>query len=275
MICCFIVIKKTKMRFNHTKGWLRKALAQKGAWAFVCFWLIGFGVIAGRCCYDLKVYFGGDTLVYCVMSSSGYDYLLHLPKGYTDFGEARPLLIYLHGAGETGNDVRKLKQYDLVHYANGNIAANDFPFIVVSPMTPRYGWQPKQVVQLLDEILDDTGKRWNIDKSRIYLSGMSMGGFGTFSTACEYPERFAAIIPVAGGGEVEKAERLKDVPTWAFHGNADDVVPYESSSKMIQAMQDTNCKEAKLTTIEGARHGIMRDVYSKPEIYQWLLEKKK
>ncbi|MDR3111443.1 MAG: dienelactone hydrolase family protein [Planctomycetaceae bacterium] len=261
------------MKFNRSQR--LKKTPVKCVWAFVCFWMFAFVVIGGRCCYDLKVYFLGDTLVYCVMSQSGYDYLLHLPEGYTDFGEPRPLLIYLHGAGETGKDVRKLKQHDLVRYVKGNVTANDFPFIVVSPMTPRHGWQPKQVVRLLDEILDDTGKRWNIDKSKIYLTGMSMGGFGTFSTACEYPKRFAAIIPVAGGGEVEKAGRLKDVPTWAFHGNADEVVAYECSSIMIQAMQDIGCREAKLTTIEGAGHGIMSDVYSKPKIYRWLLEKRK
>ncbi|MDR2172528.1 MAG: prolyl oligopeptidase family serine peptidase [Planctomycetaceae bacterium] len=247
---------------------------RQGVLFFIFFWLVSFGVIVGRCCYDLKVYFFGDTLVYYFVSRSGYDYLLHLPKGYTDFESARPLLIYLHGAGETGNDVRKLKRYDLVHYAKNKIAANDFPFIVVSPMTPRHGWQPKQVIKLLDEILEDKGKRWQIDPSRIYLTGISMGGFGAFRTACEFPERFTAIIPVAGGGEVENADKLKNLPTWAFHGDADDVVPYECSANMIAAMKKINCKEAKLTTLHNAKHGIMNDVYSRPEIYQWLLNKK-
>jgi predicted peptidase len=101
---------------------------------------------------------------------------------------------------------------------------------------------------------------------------MSMGGFGTFRTACEFPERFTAIIPVAGGGEVERATDLKNVPTWAFHGDADNIVPYECSSKMIETMKTTNCREAKLTTLHGAGHGIMNEVYSKPEIYKWLLK---
>jgi predicted peptidase len=264
-------MKNKKMRFNCIK----KILKKKGILSFACFWLIGIGILFGRCCYDLKTYFLGDTLVYRFVSQSGYDYLLHLPVGYTDFGGNRPLLIYLHGAGETGKDVRKLKQHDLVHYANGKIPIKDFPFIVISPMTPRHGWQPKQVIQLLDEILNDEGKRWKIDRSRIYLTGTSMGGFGTFRTACEFPERFTAIIPVAGGGEVEKAEQLKNVPAWAFHGDADDVVPYESSSKMIDAMQTVGCGEAKLTTLHGAGHGIMHEVYPKPEIYRWLLKMRK
>jgi predicted peptidase len=250
-------------------------MIKKDILPFACFWFISACLVVGRCCYDLKVYFHGDTLVYSFVSQSGYDYLLHLPVGYTDFGRARPLLIYLHGAGETGKDVRILKRLDPVHYAKGKVPVKDFPFIVISPMTPRHGWQPKQVVKLLDEILEDNGKRWNIDRSRIYLTGMSMGGFGTFRVACEFPEHFTAIIPVAGGGEVENAAKLKNVPTWAFHGDADNVVKHEYSANMIEAMKAANCQEAKLTTIHGAGHGIMEDVYSEPDTYQWLLEHKK
>jgi predicted peptidase len=252
----------------------KKLLKKKGILTFACFWLIGIGIFSGRCCYDLKTYFFGSTITYRFVSKSGYDYLLQLPSGYSDFGGSRPLLIYLHGAGETGKNVQKLKRINPVFFAKDHVDTKDFPFIVVSPMTPRHGWEPKQIIQLLDELLADDGKRWNFDYSRIYLTGMSMGGFGTFRTACEFPERFSAIVPVAGGGEPEKAEQLKNVPTWAFHGNADDVVPYESSSKMIEAMQTLQCKEAKLTTLEGAGHGIMSNVYSRPEIYQWLFKKK-
>ncbi|MDR1477975.1 MAG: prolyl oligopeptidase family serine peptidase [Planctomycetaceae bacterium] len=249
-------------------------LGKRGVLPFVCFWLICTSVVAWRCCYDLKVYFGGETLVYRFVSQSGYDYLLHLPVGYTDFGQARPLMVFLHGAGETGKDVEILKHVDPVHYAKGNVPVKDFPFIVISPMTPQHGWQPKRVVQLLDEILADEGKRWNIDRSRIYLTGLSMGGFGTFKTACEFPEHFTAIIPVAGGCEVEHAAKLKNVPTWAFHGDADNVVRYECSADMIKAMQVAGCREAKLTTLRGAGHGIMKNVYTKPETYQWLLNTK-
>ncbi|MDR2170293.1 MAG: prolyl oligopeptidase family serine peptidase [Planctomycetaceae bacterium] len=240
---------------------------------FACFWLISFAVIIGRCFYDLNVYLNGDTLVYN-SSQNSYDYLLHLPVGYTDFGSSRPLLIFLHGAGEVGNDVRKLKKHDPVHYAKGNVPVKDFPFIVITPITPVRQWQPKKVIKLLDEILDTKGKRWSIDQSRIYLTGFSMGGFGTFDTACEFPERFTAIIPIAGGGNVVKAEKLKNVPTWAFHGNADKTVHYKYSAKMIETMKAANCKEAKLTTLHNADHRIVKNVYSKPEIYKWMLNKK-
>jgi predicted peptidase len=252
--------------------WTKKLYGKKNIFPFACFWFISTILICGRLCYDLKTYFFGSTLIYRFVSKSGYDYLLQLPKGYTDFGGSRPLLIYLHGAGETGKDVTILEKHGMIRYTK-DVA--DFPFIVISPMTPRHGWEPRQVVCLLDELLADNGKRWNLDRSRIYLTGMSMGGFGTFRTASEFPERFTAIVPVAGGGEPEKAEQLKDVPTWAFHGNADDVVPYECSSKMIEAMQKIGNQDAKLTTFVGAGHGIIHEVYSKPEIYQWLLKRRK
>jgi hypothetical protein len=125
-------------------------LGKKDVLPFACFWLVCIGVIVGRCFYDLKVYFYGDTLVYRFVSQSGYDYLLHLPVGYTDFGRARPLMIFLHGAGETGKDVEVLKRVDPVRYAKGKVPVEDFPFIVISPMTPQHGWQPRRVVQLLD-----------------------------------------------------------------------------------------------------------------------------
>lgn len=248
----------------------RNFIARKKVLSFVVFWLIGLAAISVRICYDIKIYFCGTTLFYHNVSKNGYEYLLHLPKGYTDFDEPKPLIIYLHGAGETGITLSELKQRDIINCTK-TPSVEDFPFIVVSPVTPKHGWEPKRIVILLDELLSDKEKRWKIDEKRIYLTGFSMGGFGTFKVACEYPDRFAAIVPVAGGGEPEKAERLRDLPTWAFHGDADDVVPYECSSKMIEAMLDIKCKEAKLTTLKGAGHGIMYDVYSNPETYRWML----
>ncbi|MDR1924083.1 MAG: dienelactone hydrolase family protein [Planctomycetaceae bacterium] len=241
---------------------------------FTLFWVIVFLIFAGRFFYDLKVYFWGDVLVYSSERYGGYDYLLHLPRGYTDFGGARPLLIYLHGAGEVGTNVRTIKKHNPVHYINGKIPPKDFPFIVVSPITPIHGWKPSQVIKLLDKIQNDNGKRWKIDPARIYLTGMSMGGFGTFATACEYPERFAAIIPVAGGGDPKKADKLINLPTWAFHGNADDVVNYNCTADMIKEMNKIGCKEVKFTTLEGAGHGIAQTVYRNPKPYQWLNQQK-
>ncbi len=227
------------------------------------------GIFLFRIGYDVKTYLFGSTLA---CRGTEYDYLLHLPSGYTDFDEPRPLLVFLHGAGEINKGLDVLKGCDVWHFAKGHVAAKDYPFITVSPMTPRHGWEPLRVVRLVEDVIARQPKRYRIDPTRIYLTGYSMGGFGTFAVACEYPERFAAIAPLAGGGDPEQAGRLKSVPTWAFHGNADKVVAYECSAKMIAAIQTAGGEAAKLTTLEGAGHGIVGDVYRNPDLYRWMLE---
>ena len=244
--------------------------------------LILFGGIGSfvRFIDDLDIYESGRTYVFRRKETwppnttqSGYDYLVRLPRGYTDFGTPRPLIIYLHGAGETGKDVAILRDMDVYHF--GHSSQEEFPFIVVSPMTPKHGWEPKQVVQLLDELLDQTTRRWNIDPLRIYLTGFSMGGFGTFRTATAYPDRFAAVVPVAGGGDVAHAGQLKDLPLWAFHGDADDVVSVKCSQDMIDAIQAEGGCECRLTLYPNAGHGIPARAYRDKELYLWLLQQQR
>ena len=242
--------------------------------------LILFGGVGSlmRFIDDIDIYSSGRTYVFrqqqtCPRNAtqSGYDYLVRLPRGYTDFGTPHPLIIYLHGAGETGKDVEILRDMDVYHFAYGHFSPEEFPFIVVSPMTPKHGWEPRQIVQLLDELLDKNTRRWNIDQTRVYLTGFSMGGFGTFRTAAAYPDRFAAVVPVAGGGDVAHAGRLKHLPLWAFHGDADDVVPIKSSQEMIDAIQAEAGRDCRLTVYHNAGHGIPPRVYRDKELYTWLL----
>jgi len=239
-------------------------------WLFYFFWIAAGTLLILRAVFDITTYFVGSTVAVRMVKPGDYPYLLHLPPGYTDFGNPRPLIIFLHGAGETNKGLDVLKHCDLVYFARGHIAARDVPFIVVSPMAPKHGWEPLQVKQFVEQFTQDS-KRYRIDPNRIYLTGFSMGGFGTFRTACAYPELFAAIVPVAGGGDLDKAERLKDVPTWAFHGDADEAVAYECSEKMIEAMKETGHSNVRLTTLHGAGHGIVEEVYRNPELYRWML----
>ncbi|MGL6195019.1 MAG: hypothetical protein ACRC2T_09380 [Thermoguttaceae bacterium] len=197
------------------------------------------------------------------------DYKVHVPPGYFGLSGRWPLIIFLHGAGGVGKDVESDLE-DLVNHLSPEMK-KDFPFVVISPASGQHGWKTWQIRQIIAEAM----VRWNIDPNRIYLSGMSMGGFGTFQIACDMPETFAAIVPVAGGGDPAKAECLKSVPTWAFHGDADNIVDYECSSNMIEAMKKTDCCEAKLTTLHRAGHDIMQQVYSRPDLYKWMLEQRK
>lgn len=242
---------------------------------FIIFWTIGVSVIMGRLVYDLNTYFHGSVLVYRNVSGHTYDYLIHLPRGYTDFGRTRPLIVFLHGAGETGKDVCTLKDRSVAYYANQNIKKNNFPFIVVSPVAFNYDWKPQRVIRLLDEILEDHTKRWRIDETQIYLTGFSMGGYGAWKTAAHYPNRFAAIVSVASGCEPEIAPQLHDVPAWAFHGDSDEVVGIEWSEMIINAMKELDSIDARLTVFPGAGHGIVSEVYSDPAVFRWMLLYKK
>ncbi|GJQ32713.1 MAG: hydrolase [Ignavibacteriaceae bacterium] len=197
-----------------------------------------------------------------------YDYLIYLPDGYETSKEEWPLLIFLHGSGERGDDLNKVK----IHGVPKHIEKGEkFPFIVVAPQCkPKKWWRGEELVALLDHI----EKEYRVDRSRIYVTGLSMGGYGTWSMALEAPERIAAIIPVCGGGLPHRICEAGGVPTWAFHGDKDDVVPISESIKMIEATKRCGI-EAILTTYEGGHHNAWDATYSNPEIYKWLLQHKK
>ena len=242
---------------------------------FFLFWAASALLVTSRIYFDTKTYRYGATIPYEMVLPGEYQYLLHLPPGYNDFDNPRPLIVYLHGAGETDKGLDVLRNCDLWHYAKGHIPKEEFPFIVVSPQIRKHGWEPKQVMRFIETIVHDPTRRFRIDPARVYLSGVSMGGFGTFRTACEFPGYFAAVVPVCGGGEPEKATPLIEEPIWAFHGDADDVVPYESSSKIIDAIKALGGKKARLTTLRGAGHGIAGEVYQRRDLFQWLLTQNK
>ncbi len=229
------------------------------------------GVILYRAVFDWEMYFYGETLEIRHESRSGYDYLLRLPPGYNAFSGKRPLLIYLHGAGEIGKDIAELKKSDPSVWSHNYVERKDYPFITVTPVTVIHGWNPKRLKILVEELLLNRD-RFAIDETRVYLTGYSMGGFGTFETAENFPELFAAIVPVAGGGNKDESKRLKSMPIWAFHGDKDTAVPYSCSKKMIDAIEKSGNEHVRLTTYHGAGHGIVIDVYRNPKLYQWFLD---
>lgn len=194
-------------------------------------------------------------------------YLLYLPKDY-DAKESWPLLLFLHGSGERGDDLELVK----VHGPPKLVAeGKDFPFIVVSPQCPKeQSWEAYQ----LRALLDDLESRYKVDPDRIYVTGLSMGGFGTWQLAATTPNRFAAIAPICGGGDVIWARRLENVPVWAFHGALDEGVPVERSQQMVNAVWRRG-GEAKLTVYETLEHDSWTDTYNNPALYDWLLAHKR
>ena len=194
-----------------------------------------------------------------------FEYLLYLPADYEAKGDW-PLVIFLHGAGERGSDLNLVKKHGPPKLIE---AGKSFPFIVVSPQCAKENWWHWQLRELKG-LVDDVTKRYKVDQDRVYLTGISMGGFGTWALAAYDPDRFAAIVPICGGGEVISTRRLVNTPTWAFHGAKDPVVPLRRSEELVEAL--TKAKgNVKLTVYPEAFHDSWTATYDNPEVYEWLL----
>ena len=192
------------------------------------------------------------------------NHLLYLPDGYEE-KDSWPLLIFLHGVGERGDDLEKVKLHGPPKLIE---AGKKFPFVVISPQCRRRGWwQPEAVAQLVETAV----KTHKIDRRRVYLTGLSMGGYGTWATATKFSHLFAAVVPICGGGEPADAARMKAVPTWAFHGAKDRVVPLKQSEDMVSALE-TAGGNVKLTTYPDADHDSWTVTYENDKVYEWLLK---
>jgi predicted peptidase len=201
-------------------------------------------------------------------------YLLFLPAGCAARSRRRwPLLLFLHGADERGADLRLVAKH-----GPPRLAAHrpEFPFIVVSPQCPaRHTWDTAALLALLDHVL----KKFPVDRRRVYLTGISMGGYGVWNLAVAEPQRFAAIAPICGGGDVlpiylappAKERALRALPVWAFHGGRDDVVPVSESERMIGALRGIGATDARLTIIPDAGHDAWTETYDNPKLFEWLL----
>lgn len=198
-------------------------------------------------------------------------YLLALPKGYGENKDQKwPLMLFLHGAGERGNDLNKVKVHGPAKLVE---QGREFPFIVVSPQCPADSWWTDQLDALM-ALLDEVQSKYAVDPNRVYLTGLSMGGFGSWALGCRYPNRFAAIVPICGGGEWFLAERMKNVPVWAFHGAKDGVVPLRESQEMVDALKRAG-GNVQLTVYPEANHDSWTETYNNPKLYEWLLSQRK
>lgn len=200
-------------------------------------------------------------------------YLLYLPKDYGKQADKKwPLVVFLHGSGESGSDLEQVKRHGPPKLiANGK----EFPFIVVSPqasLIPPRGWQ----IETLNAMLDDVLAKYAVEPDQVYLTGLSMGGFGTWAWASANPQRFAAIAPICGGGDTWLASRrLKTMPTWVFHGAKDPAVPIADSEQMVAALKEAGNPEVKFTVYPEAGHDSWTASYANPELYTWLLSHKR
>jgi predicted esterase len=198
-----------------------------------------------------------------------YPRLVLKPNGYAAQPNKKwPLLIFLHGSGERGDDLSKLD----VHGPQKHLRQQpDSPFLILIPQCPdRERWQPVMLDGLLDEIL----KTQSVDEDRIYLTGLSLGGYGAWDWSIYSPQRFAALAPICGRGDPIDAARIADLPTWVFHGDADDAVPVRASYDMINALAKLNGR-VKWTIYPNVGHDSWTQSYNNPELYAWLLQQRR
>ena len=191
-------------------------------------------------------------------------YLVKYPEGFSENGKY-PVLFFLHGAGTRGTDTEVLREnvfFELTENMN-------LPFIMVAPLCSENTWL--DCFEHLRWLVKEVAKLDYTDEKRIYLTGNSMGGYGTWYLAMSVPEYFAAIVPICGGGIPWNAGRLVNVPVWAFHGAKDDCVPLEESEKMVDAVNRAG-GNAKLTIYPDCDHLSWTPTYSNPEVFAWLLK---
>lgn len=191
------------------------------------------------------------------------NYLIYLPKDYEQ-KEKHPLMLFLHGAGERGDNLDLVKVHGPAKLVE---QGKDFPFIIVSPQCPvNKRWEPADLIALLDFIISN----YKVDENRIYVTGLSMGGNGTWKLAAEIPDRLAAIIPICGWGDPFAAMMMGKLPVWVFHGAKDVVVPISSSEEMVETIKRAG-GNVKFTVYPEANHDSWTETYNNPEIYEWLL----
>jgi predicted peptidase len=200
-------------------------------------------------------------------------YLRYLPPGY-DADPARrwPLVLFLHGAGERGHDLDAVKRHGLARALEED-PTERFPFVAISPQCPPGTWWTGHL-EALDALLEHATRRHRIDPDRVYVTGLSMGGYGTWALAIAFPTRFAAVVPVCGGGEPERAYRIAHLPAWVFHGALDDIVPLSESEAMVEALRRAG-GAPRFTVYPDGGHDSWTATFANPELYRWLLAQRR
>ena len=200
------------------------------------------------------------------------EYLLYLPKDY-DENDRLPLMLFLHGRGESNGPLSLVAKWGPPKLV---AKGDEMPYVIVSPQCPTTdNWssdtQRTRVMELLDSIVAEL----KVDPDRIYLTGLSMGGFGSWRLAAEHPDRFAAVVPICGGTSASRAETLKDLPIWAFHGDSDGVVPIKHTTEIVDAIKAIGGTAVRFTSLEGVGHNSWSSAYATPDLYQWLNQQRR
>ena len=199
-----------------------------------------------------------------------FNYVKYLPRDY-DESKKYPLVFFLHGAGERGDDTDSAARHGYLRYIREEGA--EYPFIIIAPQCPAdkyWACYTESLFAFLDYICETLP----IDLDRVYLTGLSMGGTGTWMLAMAEPERFAAIAPICGSGIYWYGEALVNVPIMVYHGDCDEIVPLEDSTQMLHSVNRHGGK-AEIKVLYGVGHWAWDIAYVGDELYTWLLSHKR
>ncbi len=219
--------------------------------------------------YYTKESFSQKTVFHEILNKTDYPFLLYLPKE-TEQGETMPVILFLHGRSLSGNNLNLVKKYGIIDAIE---RGRKIPAIVVAPQVKKSeSWEPDKIL----DVLNFVEQNYKTDKTRVYVAGMSLGGYGTLHFAGKYPERIAAAVSLCGGGNVEDACNLAQTNLWIQHGQIDKAVKISESQKIYDAI--VSCKNRKgdcfLTIYPGAGHGDLADEFYKDTLYNWLFKYK-
>jgi predicted peptidase len=209
--------------------------------------------------------------VYKAPDGREYKYVVFVPADYKG-DKAYPVILFLHGAGERGTDGKKQATVGIGKAIQKE--EKTFPFITVMPQAEKTWRAGSPDADRALGILEAVQRDYKTDAKRVYLTGLSMGGAGTWSIAAKYPDRWAAIVPICGGGDPKTAEAIKDIPCWCFHGDADTAVKVDMSRKMIEALKSAGAKP-RYDEYPGVGHNSWDMAYGTKELYDWLLMQKR
>jgi predicted peptidase len=204
-----------------------------------------------------------------IKGKTSYDFWLNLPSD-SILNSNPPILVFLHGRSLSGTDLNRVKKYGVIHEIE---KGREVPAIVIAPQVASGSWDPDKVL----EVIQYVQKLYPTDTNRVYVCGMSLGGYGTMHFAGKYPDKVTAGVALCGGGNTKDACSLASLPFWIQHGSADEAVPVSESRTMVEAIKqcDNGGQNLIYTEIKGANHGALERIFRSDEMYDWLFSKSK
>lgn len=193
-----------------------------------------------------------------------YNFWLYAPREYIYEKQKVPVIVFLHGASLCGSNMQRVRRYGLLHAIE---KGRYYPCMVIAPQNPGGSWNPKKILKILDWVESS----YNVDTTRVYVIGMSLGGYGTLDFAGTYPERIAAAMALCGGSTLKDLSGLGKVPLWILHGTADRAVPVSQSKNVVKSMKTSgNDKLLRYDWLPGASHGDLARILYLKQTYDWL-----